>query len=248
MAGGRKRQKLRAAAANPDLPVRLASAAVMLLVAGTMAALGGLWLDGFIVAVAFATFAEFVRMVGLATPKMAYRLAGLVAGGAYIAAAAAVLTKLTPVAVVEIVGVVVAVDTFAYFFGRRIGGPKLVPTISPNKTWAGLLGGMVGAALWIGIILLFAPAHMQPGVEDSLGANAGMGFTPIAAIVMAVVGGALVAVLAQSGDLFESWLKRKAGIKDASRLIPGHGGVFDRTDGILPVALIGGFLILSGAG
>jgi phosphatidate cytidylyltransferase len=116
-----------------------------------------------------------------------------------------------------------ATDIFAYFAGRAIGGPKLAPKISPNKTWAGLAGGMVGAGLagW-GIAWLF-----------DLGA-------PFQWI------GAPMAVVAQAGDLYESWVKRRAGVKDSGTLLPGHGGVLDRLDGLLPVALATLLLLIAG--
>jgi phosphatidate cytidylyltransferase len=109
-----------------------------------------------------------------------------------------------------------ATDIGAYFFGRAIGGPRLAPALSPNKTWAGLGGGIAGSAL---VTMLAVPG---------LGLAAPL---PAAAIV-----GAGVAVLAQAGDLFESWLKRRAGVKDSGRLLPGHGGALDRLDGVVPVA------------
>jgi phosphatidate cytidylyltransferase len=106
-----------------------------------------------------------------------------------------------------------ATDIFAYFAGRGIGGPKLAPRISPNKTWAGLAGGMIGAGLagWA-IAWLF-----------SLGA-------PFWWI------GAPMGAVAQAADLCESWVKRRAGVKDSGTLLPGHGGVLDRLDGLLGVS------------
>lgn len=115
-----------------------------------------------------------------------------------------------------------ATDTFAYFAGRSIGGPKLAPRLSPNKTWAGLIGGMVGAAL-VGTIT---------AIWFSLGSAFGL------AIVSA-----LIAVIAQAGDIFESALKRRAGVKDSGKVIPGHGGILDRVDGLVTAAV--GAAILS---
>jgi len=114
-------------------------------------------------------------------------------------------------------------DIFAYFAGRGIGGPKLAPAISPNKTWAGLIGGVAGAALfgW----LLATWFEMEP--------------------FFLWMGGPM-AVIAQAGDLFESWLKRRAGIKDSGTLLPGHGGVLDRLDGLLAVALATALLLMAG--
>lgn len=111
-----------------------------------------------------------------------------------------------------------ATDIGAYFAGRSIGGPKLAPRISPNKTWAGLFGGAVSAAV-VGALMA--------AVDD--------GAPPPAALAMA---GVVLAVVAQGGDLGESWVKRRFGVKDASHLIPGHGGLFDRVDGLLAAALV----------
>jgi phosphatidate cytidylyltransferase len=103
-------------------------------------------------------------------------------------------------------------DIFAYFAGRGIGGPKLAPRISPNKTWAGLIGGMAGAAIVGGLAAWLL--------------DIGAPFLFL---------GAPMGLLAQLGDLYESWVKRRCEVKDSSSLIPGHGGVLDRVDGLLPV-------------
>jgi len=105
-----------------------------------------------------------------------------------------------------------ATDTGAYFAGRTIGGPKVIPRISPNKTWAGLLGGMVSAGIAGGVVASFDPA--------------------MPALALAALA-ALVAVVSQAGDFTESAVKRYFGVKDSSQLIPGHGGVLDRLDGLL---------------
>lgn len=109
--------------------------------------------------------------------------------------------------------VVWATDIGAYFAGRRIGGPKLAPVISPNKTWAGLGGGVVAAAVVGGISSSFTP------------------YPP--SFIAAMDTGIVLAVISQCGDLFESWLKRRAGMKDSGNLIPGHGGLLDRIDGLV---------------
>jgi len=110
--------------------------------------------------------------------------------------------------------VVWATDIFAYFAGRGIGGPKLAPRISPNKTWAGLIGGMAGAMV-VGALVGLAFEVQQP-------------FFYL---------GAPLALLAQIGDLYESSVKRRLGVKDSGAILPGHGGVLDRVDGLLPVAV-----------
>ncbi len=120
--------------------------------------------------------------------------------------------------VVWTMAIVWATDTFAYFAGRALGGPKLWPSVSPNKTWAGLGGGVAAAA------------------AASAALGAGFGWT-LALPVLGLLGAAL-AVAAQGGDLFESHLKRRAGVKDSGTLLPGHGGVMDRVDGLVPVACL----------
>lgn len=107
--------------------------------------------------------------------------------------------------------IVWAMDIGAYFSGKTIGGPKMAPRLSPNKTWAGLIGGMVTAGL---VAALFG-SYFDLGVWWHL----------------ALIGG-LLGAWSQAGDVVESSLKRRAGVKDASNIIPGHGGVMDRVDGL----------------
>ncbi len=103
-------------------------------------------------------------------------------------------------------------DTGAYISGRSIGGPKLAPRISPNKTWAGLLGGILAAMVASVLLALIS----------------GSGST-----VLFAIQGALLALISQCGDLAESSLKRRFDVKDSGNLIPGHGGILDRVDGVL---------------
>jgi phosphatidate cytidylyltransferase len=114
-------------------------------------------------------------------------------------------------------------DIFAYFAGRAVGGPKLAPRISPNKTWAGLIGGMAGAALFGWLTARFFALD-----------------TPFP------WAGAAMGLIAQLGDLYESWEKRRAGVKDSGTLLPSHGGVLDRLDGLLAVSLATMMLLLAG--
>ena len=111
------------------------------------------------------------------------------------------------VAILFLFAVVWATDIFAYFVGRAVGGPKLAPSISPGKTQSGALGGAVG--------------------DHAAGAG-NLGVLAVVALVLSIV--------AQAGDLFESWVKRRHGRKDSSALIPGHGGVMDRVDGLVAAA------------
>ncbi len=208
-----------------DLGIRTGSAVVMLAVAGGALWMGGRVLDGFIVAVALACFAELVRLVLKAWSGIPARAVGIVAGAAYIGLAGAVLVDIGNEFLLEIVLGVIATDIGAYFAGRTIGGPKIAPAISPSKTWAGLLGGAVLASLVLAI-------------EAWAGAADGAGM--VRDVRAAAIFGVILAVVAQAGDFLESWLKRRAGVKDASNLIPGHGGVFDRVDGLVAVACMVG--------
>ncbi len=119
-------------------------------------------------------------------------------------------------------------DIGAYFVGSMVGGAKLAPTISPNKTWAGLIGG----------VCLSAVASAACGLVFGRGSM----------IPLALVGGG-IAVVAQAGDLLKSTAKRRAGVKDTGHLIPGHGGLIDRIDGLIAALVVIAFarLIAGGA-
>lgn len=119
-------------------------------------------------------------------------------------------------AILFLFAVVWATDIAAYFVGRVVGGPKLAPAISPGKTQSGALGGAV-----IGVIA---------GV--SLAAAMGSGQLVLLAFIALIL-----SIISQIGDLFESWVKRQHGAKDSSQIIPGHGGVMDRVDGLVAAAL-----------
>jgi phosphatidate cytidylyltransferase len=119
--------------------------------------------------------------------------------------------------------VVWSTDIGAYFAGRAIGGPRLAPSISPNKTIAGLVGGVASAAILAGS---WATLVKLPAVLLWLSIP--------------------LAVAAQLGDLFESSLKRRGGVKDSGTWLPGHGGLLDRLDGLVPVAMLTAGLMLVG--
>ena len=118
--------------------------------------------------------------------------------------------------------VVVATDVAGYFGGKAFGGPKLAPSLSPGKTWSGAISGWLSAAL---VGLVFAVVFQIASVWAALAAS----------------------VASQSGDLAESWLKRQADVKDSSTLIPGHGGVLDRFDGLAAASVLALILQTTGA-
>ncbi len=265
------------AAAGPwrDLRLRLASAALLGPVVLGCIWLGGAWFSAMIALTMLGLGWEWVRMAGIgwlsgqgaALPVSVVAASGLAALGMPMAA----LLLLLPAAVaahvlagrpqarflaagvlylglagvalitlrqdpevgranlVFIILVVWASDSAAYMAGRALGGRKLAPAISPGKTWSGALGGLLGAML--------------------VGALAALLVAPAAPIAMAALVAGALGVLSQAGDLLESGIKRHYGVKDSSRLIPGHGGLLDRLDGILAVAPVAAVLgLMCGSG
>ena len=217
-----------------DLPVRAASAVVMLMVAGTALWLGGWVWAVFVVAVALGVLWEWRQLVMGFAVGAAARALWMIAGLVYVMLGAGILMVLrlplfggVTTALIPLV-LVVATDVGAYFTGRTIGGPKIAPRVSPSKTWSGLIGGMVSATLALWLCNRAFDTSFLSNSRDI------------------IVIGPLGAVLAQAGDFFESWMKRRAGAKDSGTLLPGHGGLFDRVDGLL--AILAGFAVISAAG
>jgi phosphatidate cytidylyltransferase len=126
-----------------------------------------------------------------------------------------------------------ASDIGAFVVGRTVGGPKLIPAVSPGKTVSGAIGGVAASVVVSWVYVSYA---LRPGAQ--------LAMTPVGIVAFGVV----ISVAAQLGDLFESLLKREAGVKDSSKLIPGHGGILDRLDSlffVLPVAhLMLGWLLI----
>lgn len=244
MGGG----EARPAPAKPasGLGVRVLTAVGMLVALGAAVWLGGAVFDGLVLLVAAVAFGEFVRLSRKAFPTVATQAAVLVAGLVYFSWAAMALVVMPIELAAVTFGAVIATDIGAYFTGRAIGGPKVASRISPNKTWAGLIGGMVASGAWCAFVVAIANQMLAtlgggshaPSFVDAL-------LSPQAAAGLAI--GAGLAVAAQAGDFLESWLKRRAGVKDSSRLLPGHGGVFDRIDGFIPAAIISGSVWALGA-
>lgn len=230
-----------------DLGTRTLSAIVMVAVAGTALWFGGWLFTAFVVAVGLGVLWEWWGLVQRIAKTPLGAAVWMVAGVSYVGVAMAALVALREHSMDRAlmpIAVVIAVDVGAYFAGRSIGGPKIAPSISPSKTWAGLGGGAFAAAL-----CLTASAWAY-----DIGSLVRLGYGPNVAIqsslpVFGAFGvylgiGILIAIIAQSGDFFESWMKRRAGVKDSGSLIPGHGGLFDRVDGLLAVLFVGGVLWL----
>ncbi len=203
------------------------SAIAMVALAGGAYFVGGWAFRALVGAVAVGALWEWRALANRAFETPGLQTAWTIFGMLYVGAAAACLVyvfdSFSPAAL-WVIGTVIATDVGAYFAGRTIGGPKIAPAISPSKTWAGLIGGMTSAGLFFSMMI--------PKVEGD----------PLIHWPFLAIGAAL-AVVAQAGDFLESWLKRKAGMKDSGSLIPGHGGLLDRIDGMLPVFIIAGVAV-----
>jgi phosphatidate cytidylyltransferase len=197
----------------------VAGGVMALVIAGFCLASGRLDASLVVLALGFAGVAV------LSTERRAWTAAGFF----YAASAemASVLVRLDRVdgfaALILILLVVWVTDIGGYFAGRGIGGPKLWPRVSPKKTWAGAIGGFAAS-----LVIAFGFAAFGLGKTGPL-----------------LLAGAFLSIVSQLGDLFESAVKRRFGVKDSSHLIPGHGGLLDRLDGFVAavvVAAIFGFL------
>lgn len=138
--------------------------------------------------------------------------------------------------------IVIVTDVFAFICGRLIGGPKVAPSISPNKTWSGALGGLFASSL--AAFLFISQYHGTPNSPLEVSGNGHVWLVMLAA--------ACLSVASQAGDFFESWLKRRADVKDSGSIIPGHGGMLDRLDGFLaatPVLaiMLAGYTVIASA-
>lgn len=207
-----------------ELAIRTISGVVMIAVALGAAIMGGYVFAVLAAAAATAVFYEWTRIA------RGWGVGWYLGGFAYALAAALSLLWIRDrsdngMALILWVFVIVwATDIGAYFTGRAIGGPKLAPAISPGKTWAGFYGGVAASTILGGGWALLNGLH------------------PVVLLLAP-----LFAVAAQGGDLFESWMKRQAKIKDSGTWLPGHGGVFDRLDGLLPVAILTAIAVFASA-
>ena len=225
-----------------DLGIRTISGVIMMSVAIAAIWFGGYAFMALVVLVGLGVLWEFSKLVLGFAESTGARAVWLVGGLFYVGLACFTLLVfsapffgMTP-AIMLIAGVI-GTDVGAYFAGRTFGGPKIAPKISPSKTWSGLFGGMIGAGLlMIGIQALIYWGRLDQ--RDHSDIYLAYSWQRLA------LTGLVLAAIAQAGDFFESWMKRRAGVKDSGRLIPGHGGLFDRTDGLIAVAFAAGLIIL----
>lgn len=241
-----------------DLGLRVVSGIALAVIASVDIWLGGIWSAGLLAAILVIMLWEFDRMVQRGLPRNRWsfpalaipaaiavfatylvgpvagalilaigcvlaaafggsRRAWLIGGLLYMGLAVCAMVPLRHLEpnglffVVWLIGVVVATDVGAYFVGRLVGGPRLWPAVSPGKTRSGALGGLAFAAL------LGVPVGLWVGQSLAMSLFLSVG----------------VSIASQCGDLLESAVKRRFGVKDASHIIPGHGGVMDRLDGII---------------
>lgn len=206
--------------------LRIVSALVLAPLALAAISYGGLFFNILIAVMGLILISEWFNMIG-------HRPAWLALGVVYVTIAVWAMWKLRldpewgAVTLYWVVAVVWGADTGGYIFGLSLRGPKLAPAISPNKTWSGFIGGTLlgGAAGW-GVM-----AYNRPD----------------AAVETALFSAAL-AIVSQCGDLFESWIKRRFDVKDSGNIIPGHGGLFDRVDGLVAVVIAMALINMAGQG
>jgi phosphatidate cytidylyltransferase len=203
---------------------------------------GGMAFLALVLLVGLGVFWEFCRLVFKFVSSPGARLFWVFGGLVYVGIACLTLIVLSApffgmTSAILVIAGVIGTDIGAYFAGRTIGGPKIAPQISPSKTWSGLAGGMLGA----GSMMITAQSLIQwdkAMPNDTIIYDSGFSWAGLA------ITGVVLAIVAQTGDFFESWMKRRAGVKDSGRLLPGHGGLFDRTDGLIAVAFATGVIML----
>lgn len=223
--------------AGNELHKRIATGVVLAVVAFLVLLTGGAFFAGFILLCAMLMILEWSELTKNESRR--FQLAGF----AYVLLPCLSLLMLRNIVfpdmadleaetsvlpVLHLICIVVATDVGAFAAGKTLGRHKLAPSISPGKTWEGLAGGVLAAAL---VSMSFSPFLIFP-------------HTNLGALLLGVV----LAVISQAGDLFESWIKRRAGVKDSGTLLPGHGGILDRVDGLSFAAPVYLFTAILGGG
>lgn len=203
-----------------NLTKRILSALVLAVTTLGAFYLGSPYLDAYILLFAITLVGEWAWLCFKKSHAPVNRMNYCIVGSMYILVATFGLWKTIDDTSEQmtLLGMLILVwssDIGAYVVGKVVGGPKLVPSISPGKTISGAIGGFLCALLVPHLVARFIPINLWP-------------LLPLA----------FIAVLAQAGDLLESWIKRRLDVKDSSGLLPGHGGLLDRLDSLLPIGIV----------
>ncbi len=239
------------AIAFPDFGARLGSAVILLGIAGVAIGFGGLWFAGFLAVMSAVMVWEVLAMwrAGSSTSGSGTGNSNIVAFLLVIASITAICASALALSFIResslpllvfLILCVLGSDIGGYFIGRLVGGPRLWVRISPNKTWSGTIGGWVLAIILGGGFMMLGLGSLGGGIGGGIGGGGGFA---LGTVIMTVF---LLALSAQAGDLTQSAMKRYFGVKDSSNLLPGHGGLFDRFDGMIAASLVlfaVGFLI-----
>ncbi len=235
----------------PDFGARLGSAVILLVIAGVAIGLGGLWFAGFLAVMSAVMVWEVLAMwrtgssangSGTGNSNIVAFLLVIASITAICASALALsfIRELSLPLLVFLILCVLGSDIGGYFIGRLVGGPRLWVRISPNKTWSGTIGGWALAIILGGGFMMVGLGSLGGGIGGGIGGGGGF------ALGTVITTAFLLALSAQAGDLTQSAMKRYFGVKDSSNLLPGHGGLFDRFDGMIAASLVlfaVGFLI-----
>jgi phosphatidate cytidylyltransferase len=188
---------------------------------------GGSYTDFLLALVTLLSLREWMQLSLQNNLQFLRKLAWFLLGNLYILFACYLFWKFTVTLQVYLLVLVCLMDVSAYIVGKSLKGPKLAFKISPNKTWAGAIGGIIFPILILSRVNVFAIEIEGQQVLYN-----------IAAVT-------LLSIVAQSGDLLQSWSKRQFGVKDSGTLIPGHGGILDRLDSLFAVSVITGLILYS---
>ena len=236
----------------PDFGARLVSAVILLVIAVVAIGFGGLWFAGFLAVMSAVMVWEVLAMwragsstsgSGSASGSNIVAFLLVIASITAICASALALSFIRELSLPLLVFLILCVlgsDIGGYFIGRLVGGPRLWVRISPNKTWSGTIGGWLLAIILGGGFMMVGLGSLGGGIGGGIGGGGGF------ALGTVITTAFLLALSAQAGDLTQSAMKRYFGVKDSSNLLPGHGGLFDRFDGMIAASLVlfaVGFLI-----
>lgn len=223
---------MRSTLKNNNFLVRSLSALVLFPMVIFMLFAGGVYAGALIVLALGLTLYEWNKLCQQANFSILKKRVWFALGNLYILSACYAFWRFEPIIQIYFVCIASIADIGAYLIGRWLKGPKLAPKISPNKTWSGALGGVFFIFLFTFLLSKYCLGLHECNVKPLLPPD-----------YLLYTSGALFGIVAPAGDLLESWCKRKFGVKDSGRLVPGHGGVLDRIDSLLAISLTGGIFL-----